>query len=128
MKTAIYVRAADAPDQVDYRISDLRDNAADRGWMVAGIHVDRTIGGTKGRNRLPGLSVLLASIARHEVDVAMVWSLHHLGSSADNLLDTLAEFHRHGVKVMVHNHADDRGTVETGGLLASASLGRASWR
>ena len=86
------------------------------------VHVDRSIGGTKGRNRLPGLSALLASIARHEVDVVMVWSVSHLGTSVDTLLDTLAEFHRHGVKVVVHDHANDRAAVETGGLLAAADL------
>jgi DNA invertase Pin-like site-specific DNA recombinase len=122
MRAAIYVRAAEAPDQVDNRISDLRDIAADRWRSVAVIHFDRSIGGTKGRNRLPGLSALLASIARHEVDVVMVWSLQHLGVSVDTLLDTLTEFHRRGVKVVIHDHADDRAAGETGGLLAAADL------
>jgi hypothetical protein len=37
--------------------------AAHRGWKVHGVHVDRTIGTTKGRTRLRGLSALLAIIA-----------------------------------------------------------------
>jgi DNA invertase Pin-like site-specific DNA recombinase len=122
MKTAIYVRAADAPKQVNSRIADLRDNVAVRGWTVAVVHVDRTIGGTKGRNRPPGLSALFATIARREVDVVMVWSMSHLGTSVETLLETLAELHRHGVKVVIHDHADDGATVETGGLLVVSEL------
>jgi hypothetical protein len=51
--------------------------------------------------------------------VVVVQSLHHLGFSVESLLETLAELHRHGVKLVVHDHAD---LVETGGLLAAADL------
>ena len=37
----------------------------------------------------------------------------------DSLLETLAELCRHGVKLVVHDHAD---AGETGGLLAAADL------
>jgi DNA invertase Pin-like site-specific DNA recombinase len=70
-------------------------------------------------NRLPGLAAIIGAIARHEVDVVVVQSLHHLGTSVDDLLETLAELYRHGVKPVVHDHAD---AVETGGLLAAADL------
>ena len=53
------------------------------------------------------------------VDVIVVQSVHHLGTSVDSLLETLAELHRHGVKLVVHNHAL---AVETGVLLAAADL------
>ena len=67
----------------------------------------------------PALAAILGAIARHEVDAIVVRSLHHLGTSVESLLDTLAELHRHGVKLVVHDHAD---AVETGGLLAAADL------
>jgi DNA invertase Pin-like site-specific DNA recombinase len=124
MKTIIYIRAADAPDQVDCRLLHLQGTVADRGWPVSAVHVDRVIG-TKGRNRLPGLSALLNAVERNEVDTVMVWSLHHLGASVDSLIDTLAELNRHDVKLVVHDHAGDGvtvETVETGGLLAAADL------
>jgi DNA invertase Pin-like site-specific DNA recombinase len=118
----IYLRSADAPDRVDIRLIHLQDTATDRGWMVAGVHVDRAIGATRGRNRLPGLAAMLNAVARHEVDVVMVWSLHHLSTSLDGLLDTLAELHRHGVKLVVHDQPDDGTTVDAGGLLSAADL------
>ena len=30
---------------------------------------------------------MLGAVARHEVDVVLVWSLHHLGTSIDGLLE-----------------------------------------
>ena len=122
MRTIIYLRAADAPDQADIRLLNLQDTSAARRWTVAGTHVDRVIGTTKGRNRLPGLAAMLNAVARDEVDVVMVWSLHHLGTSVDTLLDTLAELHRHGVKLVVHDQPDDGSTVDAGGLLTAADM------
>jgi hypothetical protein len=46
----------------------------------------------------------------------------HLGTSGGALLDTLADLHRCGVKVMIHDHADDRAVVETGALMPVADL------
>ena len=69
--------------------------------------------------RIQGLAAIIGAIARHEVDAIVVQSLHHLGTSVDSLLETLAALHRHGVKLVVHDHAD---AVETGGLLAAADL------
>jgi DNA invertase Pin-like site-specific DNA recombinase len=119
MQTAIYVRAADAPDQVDDRIIHLQSTIANRGWTTAGVHVDRIIGSPKGRNRLPGLSALLNAASRNKVDVVMVWTVSHLATSLDTLLDTLADLDRYGVMLVVHDQADD---VETGGLLATAEI------
>ena len=86
---------------------------------VITVQVDRIIGVAKGRNRLPGLAAVLGAIVRREVDAIVVQSLHHLGSWVESLLETLAELNRHGVKLVVHVHAD---VVETGGLLAAADL------
>ena len=119
IRAAIYIRSAYTQDQVQNCLVHLQDTVAARGWTVVTVQVDRIIGVAKGRNRLPGLAAVLGAIARHEVDAIVVQSLHHLGSSVDSLLETLAELHRHGVKLVVHDHAD---VVETGGLLAAADL------
>jgi hypothetical protein len=52
--------------------------------------------------------------------VVMVWSVTswHVG---DALPGTQAELHRHQVRLVIHDHADDRATVGTGGLLAAAA-------
>src|SRR5580658_2433343 len=103
MKTAVYVRAADAPDQVDNRLIHLQETANHRGWTIASVHVDRVVGPTRNRSRLPGLSALLNAVSRHEVDVVMVWSLHHLGTSVDGLLATLADLGQYGVRVVAYD-------------------------
>jgi hypothetical protein len=51
-----------------------------------------------------------------------VRSMSHLGTSINALLDTLAELHRHGVRVVIHDHAGDGAAVETAGLMAAADL------
>jgi len=111
--------AADAPEQADNRLADLQEPAADRGWTITGTYVDRAIGTTKGRHRLPGLSALLNSVSRHEVDAVMVWTVAHLGTSVDSLLETLGELRRYGVKLVACDHADD---LESGGLMDAADL------
>jgi DNA invertase Pin-like site-specific DNA recombinase len=65
------------------------------------------------------LAAILGAVVRREVDAIVVQSLHHLGFSVESLLETLAELHRRGVKLVVHDHAD---AVETGGLLAAADI------
>ena len=123
MKTAlIYVRAADAPDRVDNRLADLQAAVSHRGWTVVDVFVDRITGTTKGRKQLPGLTAVLNAVSRHEVAAVMAWSVHHLGTSLDDLLDTLAELHQNGVKLVVHDQADNAATVETVGLLGAAEL------
>jgi Resolvase, N terminal domain len=55
--------------------------------------------------RIQGLAAIIGAIDRHEVDAIVVQSLHHLGTSVDSLLETLAALHRHGVKLVVYDHA-----------------------
>ena len=50
----------------------------------------------------------------------MVQALHHLGFSVDGLLETLTKLHRHGVTLVLNDHAEN--SVETGGLLAAADI------
>jgi DNA invertase Pin-like site-specific DNA recombinase len=119
MQTAIYVRAADAPEQVDDRRIHLEHTISSRGWTIAGTYVDRIVGVAKNRNKLPGLSHLLHDISRNKVDVVMVWTVSHLAKSLDALLDVLADLDRYGVMLVVHDQADD---VETRGLMAAADL------
>jgi DNA invertase Pin-like site-specific DNA recombinase len=119
MQTAIYVRAADAPEHVDDRIIHLQDTIASRGWTIAGTYVDRIVGAPKNRNKLPGLSDLLNAVSRNKIDVVMVWTVSHLATSLDALLDILADLDRYGVKLVVDDCTDD---VETGGLLAIADV------
>ena len=119
MQTAIYVRAADAPEHVDDRLINLQKIVAGRGWTIAGTYVDPIIGAPKNRNKLPGLSDLLNAASRNKVDVVMVWTVSHLATSLDTLLDVLADLERFGVMLVVHDRADD---VETGGLLATADI------
>jgi DNA invertase Pin-like site-specific DNA recombinase len=65
------------------------------------------------------LAAILGAVVRHEVDAIVVLSLYHLGFSVESLLETLAELYRHGVRLVVHDHAD---AVEAGGLLAAAEI------
>jgi DNA invertase Pin-like site-specific DNA recombinase len=49
----------------------------------------------------------------------MVSSMHHLGTSVDTLLESLADLGRYGVKLVVHAHGTE---VETGSLMAAADV------
>jgi DNA invertase Pin-like site-specific DNA recombinase len=116
-----YSRFCSASANMDESSSFLADVCAENGWRVVDILSDRPYGNSKSRIRLPGLAVLLRAVTRREVDIVLVRSLHHLGTSVETLLATLAELHRYGVKLVVHDHADS-GDVEASGLTAAAGL------
>ena len=99
-----------------------------RGWTVVTVQFDRIIGVTKGRNWQPGLAAIICAIVRHEVDVIVVQSLHHLGTSVDSLLETLAELNRHGVKLVVHDNADAVGDWRNVGCCRPSGRGRRAYR
>ena len=94
--------------------------AAYRGRTVAAVHADRIIGTTRAGTTHRGLAAKLgAVVGRHEVDAVAGWSLHHLGTTVDSRLETMAERNRHGGLSTVMPTIG--GTVETDGLLAAAA-------
>ena len=60
--------------------------------MVAGVFRDEGIsGGTKGRDKRPGLDALLKGVARREFDIVAAWSVCRLGRSLADLIGLLGE-------------------------------------
>ena len=82
----------------------------DRVWTISGTLVDRITDSPKGvRNRLPGLSTLLNTLSRHEVDAVKIWSVAHLRTSVDTLLDILGDHDRYGVKLVTYDQESASG-------------------
>jgi hypothetical protein len=84
---------------------------------VAGVQVDRAIGGSNRWNRPPGLSAV-PTIAHHENRRGGLVAAP-TGQVGYTLLDSLAELIG-GVRPMTHEYADHCAIVETGWLLAAA--------
>ena len=66
------------------------EHAADRSdWHVVLVIEDAGISGSKGRDKRPGLDVMLDGAARREFDVVAAWSEDRLGRSLQDLVSTL---------------------------------------
>src|SRR5579859_7616758 len=84
--------AVDTQDNFSF----LADTCVQNGWHIVDALSDLPQVNRKRQQRLPARTTLLRAVARHEVDVVLVVSLHHLGTSVETLLETLAELDRYG--------------------------------
>jgi DNA invertase Pin-like site-specific DNA recombinase len=85
----------------------LRQLARARGWKVVQVFSDRVSG---VKERRPGLDALMASAARGEVDVILVWRFDRLSRSAAHFLATVKDLERVGVDLVSHQEQLDTTT------------------
>ena len=65
----IYARSSlDCPLSAEAQVASLRAIAADNGWLVAKVLIDRPTTMNKGRDRRPGQMALLEAIRSGSVD------------------------------------------------------------
>ena len=86
ISAVIYARSSlDCPLSAEEQVASLRTIAADNGWLVAKVFIDRPTTMNKGRDRRPGQMALLEAIRSGSVDRVMLNSIDRVGR-------TLAEF------------------------------------
>ena len=86
ISAVIYARSSlDCPLSAEEQVASLRTIAADNGWLVAKVLIDRPTTMNKGRDRRPGQMALLEAIRSGSVDRVMLNGIDRVGR-------TLAEF------------------------------------
>src|SRR3954453_1364254 len=76
------------------------------------------ISGAKGRDKRPGLDVMMKAVNAKELQIVAAWSVDRLGRSLTDLLAILQALHDKGVDLFLHQQ----------GLDTSTSAGRAMFQ
>jgi DNA invertase Pin-like site-specific DNA recombinase len=71
------------------QLSELREYAARRGWVVAGEYVDEGVSGSKDFR--PALNRLMADAHRRRFDIVACWKVDRFGRSLKHLVNALAD-------------------------------------
>lgn len=96
-RVAIFLRPSSiAPGETVDQSTELARITSGRDWTTVATFHDHTN--------------LLQAAARHEFDVAMVWSLSQLGQTTRHVIDVVNALHRHGVDLYSHQDVIDTTT------------------
>jgi DNA invertase Pin-like site-specific DNA recombinase len=83
---SIYARSSvDCPLSAEDQIEHLTAVAAEHGWTVAQVFIDRPTS-VKKQDRRPGEAALLAAIRSREVGRVVIWSIDRIGRSLAELV------------------------------------------
>jgi DNA invertase Pin-like site-specific DNA recombinase len=77
------------------QLSELREYAARRGWIISGEYVDQGVSGSKESR--PELNRLTADAHRRVFDAVLVWKIDRYGRSLKHLVNALADLSAYGV-------------------------------
>jgi DNA invertase Pin-like site-specific DNA recombinase len=77
------------------QLSELREYASRRGWVVAGEFVDEGVSGSKDSR--PALNRLMADAHRRRFDIVACWKVDRFGRSLKHLVNALADLDSYGV-------------------------------
>jgi DNA invertase Pin-like site-specific DNA recombinase len=111
-KAAIYARVSTYEQNPQMQLNDLRQLAAQRGFVVTKEYVDH-ISGTRARR--PGLDDLLRDARRGGFEVLLVWASDRLARSVKHFLEVLDELERLNIEFVSY-----RENLDTGGPLGRA--------
>lgn len=110
-KAAFYVRVSTSDGQTtENQLRHLHEVAQRLGWTVVAIFNDEGVSGSKGRDRRPGLDMMLKGVARREFDIVAAWSVDRLGRSLPDLVTLLGDLQARGVDLFLHQQALDTST------------------
>jgi DNA invertase Pin-like site-specific DNA recombinase len=104
-RAALYVRVSTDHQTVENQIRELTQIAERRGWQVVEIYKDHGISGAKGRDKRPGLDLMLTDASRR-----MRWAIDRLGRSLIDLLGTIQHLEACGVDLYLDQQNIDTTT------------------
>jgi len=96
MRVALYARVSTLNGQhPEMQLSELREYASRRGWVVAGEYVDEGVSGSKDSR--PALNRLMTDAHRRRFDIVACWKVDRFGRSLKHLVNALADLDSYGV-------------------------------
>lgn len=116
-RSALYARVSTLHQGQDtgLQLDELRQVAAQRGWIITAEYVDEGVSGAKTSR--PALDRMLADAQAGKLDLLAVWKLDRLGRRLPHLLTVLDQLASHGVGFTAIRDAGIDTTTPTGRLL-----------
>ena len=111
-RAALYSRVSTYDQNPQTQILDLRQMAAQRGYVIVREYTDK-ISGTKAKR--PGLDAMMADARRGQFDVVMTWACDRIARSTRHFLEVLDELNRISVEFVSF-----RESIDTAGPLGRA--------
>jgi DNA invertase Pin-like site-specific DNA recombinase len=117
LRAALYARVSTSNhgQDVGLQLDELRQVAAQRGWLIVDDFVDEGISGSEDHR--PALDRMMAAAQAGRMDVVMVWKLDRLGRSLRNLLVLIESLSTAGVDLTSVRDPGIDTTSPTGRLL-----------
>lgn len=117
IKVALYARVstAGAGQDPETQLRELRQAAAQRGWIVQGEYVDEGISGSSTQR--PALDKMMQAAQTGRLNLVVVWKLDRLGRSLQHLLVLIETLKLQGVGFVSLQDAGLDTTTPTGRLL-----------
>jgi DNA invertase Pin-like site-specific DNA recombinase len=124
IRAAIYLRVStgDGRQTVENQRLDLAKLAELRGWNIVATYEDEGISGTKGRDKRPGLNILLADAKRRKFDLVAFWAIDRLGRSTSTVATTMDELAEAGVSMFAFKESMDTSTAHGRAMLEMAAV------
>ena len=111
ISAVIYARSSpDCPLSAEEQAASLRTIAADNGWLVAKVFIDRPTTMNKGRDRRPGQMALLEAIRSGSVDRVMLNSIDRVGRTLVELVGFVEMCRASSVALYLHEQRLDTAT------------------
>ncbi len=111
-RAALYSRVSTYDQNPQTQILDLRQMAAQRGYVIVREYTDK-ISGTKAKR--PGLDAMMSDARHGKFDVVLVWASDRIARSVKHFLDVLDELNRLKIE-----YISFRENIDTGGPLGRA--------
>lgn len=110
MKTCIYARVSTQLHQnPEIQINELKRIAANRGWDISYIYVDK-ISGSKSSKERPELSNLMKDAVKKRFDNVMIYSLDRLARSVEHFIQITNELTSLGINIFSMRESIDLST------------------
>lgn len=113
-RAALYMRVSTIDQHPETQLLDLRQMAAQRGYVIVQEYTDK-ISGTKAKR--PGLDQMMTDARRGRFDVVLVWASDRIARSVKHFLEVLDELNRFEVE-----YVSFRENIDTGGPLGRAII------
>jgi len=89
-RVALYARVSTLNGQdPEMQLSELREYASRRGWIITSEYVDQGVSGSKESR--PQLNQLMVDAHRRNFDAVLVWKIDRFGRSLKHLVNALAD-------------------------------------
>jgi DNA invertase Pin-like site-specific DNA recombinase len=119
LRAALYARVSTSNkgQDVGLQLDELRQVAAQRGWVISGVYSDDGISGSTDTR--PELDRMLADAQAGRFDLVAVWKLDRLGRSVQHVLTLLDQFATQGIEFVSLRDAGLDTTTPAGRLFTA---------